>query len=117
MTSETDKKDKHNFLIRHPSANISVTITNGELSYLAHWGSIPNVDHDLKKQPNWDRAELWLEYICEHDSDSFFGISKVLNQNSRGYRIVKAIIQKQIKKSESEISKIMEKADFWRKFL
>ena len=116
------KKDEHEceFLFRFCkgiSANFSVHVIDGELAYVAHWGEYDKCAHDIEKHPNWKHAEELLEVFAEYNPSEFSDIAKLLNLSSRGYKVVKSIAEKQIANSESEISKIMEEANFWRSFL
>jgi len=117
MSSLIDKKTEYEFLIRSPGGNISVNVSNGELSFVAHWGEYARCSHNLKKHPDWNHAEELLESVCKYDRETFWNISKVLELSSYGHKIVKRIAQKQLSNCETDIAKIMEEADFWKKFL
>lgn len=112
--------NKKEFIVRawtSVGANISINITDGELSYVAHWGEREDVAHNLEKHPNWKHAEELMEIVCKYHRESFLDIVKELKKSSRGYEIVKKIIRKQLADFESQISKITQEADFWKKFL
>lgn len=112
--------NKKEFIVRcynGVGANISINITSGELSYVAHWGEREEVAHNLKKNPNWKHAEELIESICQFNREDFLNIVKELDKRSQGYDIIKRIAQKQIADCESQISKVKQEAEFWNKFL
>ena len=99
------------------NANLSVEVIDGELAYVDHWGEKDEYNHNIEKHPNWEHAEELLESVAKYNPNDFFEIAKLLKPSSRGYKIVKSIAEKQIANCESKISKIMEEANFLRKFL
>ena len=99
------------------SANLSVQVIDGELAYVSRWGEKDEYYHDIEKHPNWEHAKELLESFAKYYPDEFFDIAKLLNLNSRGYKVVKSISEKQIANYESRISKIMEEAKFFRSFI
>lgn len=99
------------------NSNFSVQVIDGELAYVDHWGEKDEYNHNIEKHPNWEHAEELLESVAKYNPNDFFEIAKLLKPSSRGYKIVKSIAEKQIASCESKISKIMEEANFWRKFL
>lgn len=118
MNSEMIDKTEGEFIIynRGYGCNISIRITDGEISYVAHWGTKPECMHDLKEHPNWNHAEAMLDSICEYNREEFLNIAKLLKKSSRGYAIIKKITQKQLAKCDSEISKLIEESEFWKSF-
>ncbi len=116
------EKDEHGckFLFRGCkgiSANFSVHVIDGELTYVSHWGERSRYSHDIEKHPNWKHAVELLDAFAEYNPSEFFDIAKLLNPSSRGYKVVKSVAEKRIANCESEISKIMEEENFWRRFL
>ncbi len=119
MNSEMTDKTEDEFIIynRGYGCNITVKITDGEISRVAHWGTRSDCIHDLKKEhPNWNHAESMLESICEDNREKFLSITKLLKKSSRGYAIIKKVVQKQLARCNSEISKLMEESEFWKSF-
>ena len=110
--------DKSEFIVYNAGhgVNISVIITNGELSHVAHWGTRSEYTHNLEKHPNWEHAESMLESISEYNSEEFISMVKLLKKNSKGYLVIKKIVQRQLTNCDSEISKIMKKAEFLKSF-
>lgn len=118
MTNKSIDKAESKFVIHNAKcgANISITITNGELSYVAHWGTRSESTHDLEKHPNWEHAEFMLESICKYNREEFLNMAKLLKKDSKGYEIIKKIARSQLSNCDSEISKIMKEAEFWKSF-
>lgn len=118
MNSKMINKIEKEFTIynRGYGCNISVRIINGEISYVAHWGTRADCTHDLKEHPNWNHAERMLDSICEYNREEFLTIAKLLKKSSKGYAIAKKITQKQLDKCDSEMSKLIEESEFWKSF-
>ncbi len=115
-----DDEHEHEFLFRFCkgiSANFSVRVVDGELTYVAHWGEYNECSHDIKEHPHWEHAEALLESFAQYNPKEFYDIAKLLNPSSRGFKVVKSIVEKQIADGESKISKVMEEAEFWKKCL
>ncbi len=77
--------NKKEFIVRawnSVGANISINITDGELSYVAHWGEREDVSHNLEKHPNWKHAEELMEIVCKYHREGFLDIVKELKKSS-----------------------------------
>lgn len=111
MANISNNNSKNEFIVHNAGygVKISVIITNGELSHVAHWGTRPESTHDLEKHPNWEHAESMLESIYEYNGREFLSIVKLLNKDSKGYSVIKKIAQKRL-------AEIMDEAKFWKAF-
>ena len=118
MTIKNIGKAEKKFIVYNAGygVNISVIITNGELSYVAHWGTRSECTHDLEKHPNWEHAESMLESISEYNREEFISMVELLKKDSKGYSVIKKIAQRQLTNCDFEISEIMKKAEFWKSF-
>lgn len=83
MTNKSDSK----FVVYNAGygVNISVIITNGELSEVANWGTRSEDTHNIETHPNWRHAES----ICTYNIEDFLSMAKLLKKNSKGFAIIK----------------------------
>jgi hypothetical protein len=115
MSNGNDNSPKYFcFYNRLSYCNINITVEDGNLSYVASWGTSEDLTHDLKKHPNWEYVETLFTSIGKANPDEFKKITQLLDKKSKGYKIIKDLKQQQIDKCNSEIYNLEKELEFWK---